>query len=93
MNEAVPVGQRKNSLSHRSIAIYGAGGFGREVAWLALSCPAINVVCFIDDSPGVAGKLIHGIPVIDLEKIVTLFPTVEVFSGIGSPRIRQITMS
>jgi len=36
------------------LAIYGAGGFGREVAWLAQSIMTsghgLEVVCFIDDN-------------------------------------------
>jgi len=34
------------------IAIYGAGGFGREVAWLSKSCSGtFEMVCFVDDNP------------------------------------------
>jgi hypothetical protein len=35
------------------IIIYGASGFGREVAWLAESCD-VQVACFVDDDAGKA---------------------------------------
>ena len=45
----------------QKIAIYGGGGFAREVAWLVQSCSApghsYEVICFIDDAPESRGKV------------------------------------
>ena len=37
--------------------IFGCGGFGREVAWLARSDPAArhHPLCFVDDAPASRG--------------------------------------
>ncbi|HTR55147.1 MAG TPA: acetyltransferase [Kofleriaceae bacterium] len=69
------------------IAVYGAGGFGREVAWLAEQCER-EVHCFIDDAPKV-GSLLGGIPVITLDALRASKQEVEVALGIGSPSARQ----
>ena len=81
----------------RRVAVYGAGGFGREVAWLIQSCNEANpgsyeVVCFIDDREGAHGEVINGIPVMDLSTARARFPGVRVVSGIGSPQVRQKVM-
>lgn len=68
------------------IAIYGAGGFGREVAWLAESCGR-EVAFFIDDHPSTAA--INDIPVIDLQTLAAEHRDVEVALGIGSPASRE----
>ena len=77
----------------RQIAVYGAGGFAREVAWLVQSCKqddeAYQVVCFIDDNESLYGTLLHGIPVIGLEAARQRFPQARVVGGIGTPRTRQ----
>ena len=52
----------------KQIAIYGAGGFAREVAWLAETCDGdCQVVCFVDDNPALVGKPVNDIPVMSLE--------------------------
>jgi sugar O-acyltransferase (sialic acid O-acetyltransferase NeuD family) len=45
----------------RKIGIFGAGGFGREVAWLCSRLPDIKVEAFVTDDP--AADSIHEIPV------------------------------
>lgn len=58
----------------KQIAIYGAGGFAREVAWLAESCEDDHrVVCFVDDNPALFGKLLNNIPVMSLEEAAGRF--------------------
>jgi sugar O-acyltransferase (sialic acid O-acetyltransferase NeuD family) len=77
----------------KQIAIYGAGGFGREVAWLAETCDCgFEVVCFADDDPSAAGKELNGIPVVDFESLKKQFPGIGVVPAIGSPLARQKTM-
>jgi sugar O-acyltransferase (sialic acid O-acetyltransferase NeuD family) len=78
------------------IAIYGAGGFGREVAWLAQSCSSrqaqYEVVCFVDDDNEMSGSVINDIPVITLEGTRVRYPDARLVSGIGSPQTRQLLM-
>ncbi len=78
------------------IAIYGAGGFGREAAWLAESCALegdrVEVACFIDDDPALRGVSLNGIPVYGLEEARERFPEALVIGGTGNPQIRQRLM-
>ena len=77
----------------KKIAIYGAGGFGREVAWLAESCnDEYDVLCFVDDDPSGKGKTINDIPVIDFKELEQRFPGIAVVAAIGSPFTRQTVM-
>ena len=79
-----------------NLAIYGAGGFAREVAWLAESCDGsqgnYKVVCFVDDDQSLWESVLNGVPVLGLDMACEQFPGISVVSGIGSPRIRQATM-
>jgi sugar O-acyltransferase (sialic acid O-acetyltransferase NeuD family) len=75
----------------KTIAIYGAGGFAREVAWLAESCEQ-RVVCFVEDNPALVGKKVNGIPVLSLEEAVGRFTGAGIVSGIGSPKAREMVM-
>lgn len=76
------------------IAIYGGGGFAREVAWLVESCHTpetpYSVACFIDDNPALHGQSINGIPVFSLEEVSQRYSRVRVLAAIGAPRTRQI---
>ena len=78
------------------IAIYGAGGFAKEVAWLVETCNEDNkqfeVVCFIDDNPEKEGKKSNGYSVLNLKTAQELFPHAKVVIGVGSPRTRQAIM-
>lgn len=52
------------------LAIYGAGGFAREVAWLVSALPHYAVFCYIeDDTP--AERFLKGKPVLTLEQVST----------------------
>lgn len=74
----------------KQIAIYGAGGFGREMAWLAEACGgAFEVVCFADDDLSMAGRKLNGIPVVNFESLKEKFPSIGVVPAIGSPIVRQ----
>jgi len=78
------------------IAIYGASGFGREVAWLAEACSAkdlpLSVVCFIDDDTSKHGKCHNDIPVMGLEEARKRHPEAFVVSGVGGPSVRARLM-
>jgi len=80
----------------KEIAVYGAGGFAREVAWLVQSISELNenykMVCFIDDNEKNQGQIINGIPVMRLLQAREKFPEASMIGGIGSPKTRQILM-
>jgi sugar O-acyltransferase (sialic acid O-acetyltransferase NeuD family) len=71
------------------IAIYGASGFGREVAWLVEACEGLEAVCFIDDDEAKIGRELNGVPVMGLRQAKSVFPSARVVSGIGVPKIRE----
>jgi sugar O-acyltransferase (sialic acid O-acetyltransferase NeuD family) len=81
----------------KQIAVYGAGGFAREVAWLVQSCNVTNtknyeVVCFIDDDTSKQGTRLNDIPVLNLEQARNHYPHASVVGGIGSPHSREKVM-
>jgi sugar O-acyltransferase (sialic acid O-acetyltransferase NeuD family) len=75
------------------IAVYGAGGFGREVAWLASACTIgtdpCQPVCFIDDSPSHRGLTINKLPVMGLDEARQSFPDAWATLAVGSPQVRE----
>ena len=77
----------------QEIAIYGAGGFAREVAWLIESCSQAEelykIVCFIDDTPEHQGKIVNGIPVMSLEEAHERFSSAHVVAAVGNPKSRE----
>ena len=74
--------------------VYGASGFGREVAWLVECClGAGHVCCFIDDDVQKQGSLLNEIPILSLENAASDHPQAKVVSGIGNPKIREIIMN
>jgi len=84
-------------MSPTQIAIYGAGGFAREVAWLVQSCNAeeadlYQLVCFVDDNQDAHGLILNDIPVMGLEDAHLRFPDAKIVGGVGSPRTRQRLM-
>ena len=79
------------------IVIYGAGGFAREVAWLAESLndsmQKTQVVCFVDDDVANHGKVLNTIPVMGLENAFQAFPDAKIVGGIGAPKVRETVMA
>ena len=77
----------------KKIALYGGGGFGREVAWLIQSCGSLDssfeVACFIDDDTSKRGTEINGFVVMDLEKARRVFPEAYIVCVVGNPQTRQ----
>lgn len=73
-------------------AIYGAGGFAREVAWLAEECASggtpVTVCCFIDDAEFTPGKMLNDIPVMSLDETRSRFPDALIVAGIGDCKAR-----
>ena len=71
----------------KQLAIYGAGGFGREVAWLIESCnrkkTKYEIVCFIDDDISLHGKVLNGIRVLGLDEAKKEYPSIHLVRGLG----------
>lgn len=84
-------------MPNEKVAIYGASGFGREVAWLTEAYAAVDthiaVVCFIDDDLNKQGMTLNDIPVMGLEEARTRYPDALVVSGVGDPSIREELMN
>ena len=78
-------------MTQRQLVIYGAGGFAREVAWLAQSLD-FHVVCFIDDNESRWNSILNNIPVHGLDEARQRFPDANIIGGIGDPRVREIVM-
>lgn len=76
------------------IAVYGAGGFARETAWLVQSCneelKQYEVVCFADDNEALYGTIINGIPVMSIEDTFFQYPGAKIVTAVGVPKTRQI---
>lgn len=85
------------TLKRTQVAVYGAGGFGREVAWLTEQCSTSDhlyeVVNFIEDDAELYGRTINGIAVLGLTETKDRFPDALVAAGIGSPQVRQAVMT
>ena len=83
-------------MQSRQIAIYGGGGFAREVAWLVEACNVdrerYHVVCFVDDNAANHGRLLNGIPVTGLLEARDRFPEARVVGAVGTPKTRQLLM-
>jgi sugar O-acyltransferase (sialic acid O-acetyltransferase NeuD family) len=78
----------------QKVAVYGGGGFAREVAWLVESVedPRAEVVCFIDDNIDRTGLKLNDIPIMSLEDAKSSYPDAKVVGGIGSPEVREKVM-
>ena len=81
-------------MNPQKVAVYGGGGFAREVAWLVESIqdPVAEVVCFIDDNEDLAGEMLNDIPIMGLEEAKASYPDAKVVGGIGSPEVRERVM-
>ena len=78
------------------IAIYGAGGFARTVAWHVRACnrqeQKYKIVCLISDVPNEHGKIIHEIPVLSFEEAFERYPLARVVRAIGNPKASESIM-
>ena len=77
----------------KPVAIYGAGGFAREVAWLVERCNQAGgnweLRCFIDDDETLHGRRLNGHVVMGLDEACHRFPDAQVVVAVGAPRTRQ----
>jgi sugar O-acyltransferase (sialic acid O-acetyltransferase NeuD family) len=79
----------------KDIVIIGAGGFGREVAWLIEDINKLkeqwNIIGFVDDNSDIQGKEINGYRVVgDINWLVN--QKLYVVSAIGDPLIKKKIM-
>jgi len=78
------------------LAIYGAGGFGREVAWLADACNSIEkkfeILCFIDDDKNAPASL-NDIPVVNLDELAESHASAQIIAAVGTPCTRELLVS
>ena len=70
------------------VAVYGGGGFAREVAWLAEAC-GCQVVCFIDDDASKIGRTLNEIRVMSIDEAAAVHKDAYVAAAIGSPKTRE----
>ena len=79
-----------------NVLVYGGGGFSREVAWLIQSIENANqqyrFVGFVDDDVLLHNKFLNDYPVMSLEQAYAQHPEAYIVSGIGNPKLRQLTM-
>lgn len=74
----------------KGIYIFGASGFGREVAWLIEENRDYEILGFIDDNPNVLGTIINGYKVLgDSNYLLSKNEPVNVVVAIGRPLIRK----
>jgi sugar O-acyltransferase (sialic acid O-acetyltransferase NeuD family) len=80
-------------MAAEQIAIYGAGDFGQEIAWLVEECrnggASCEVVCFIDDDRAKQGTRVSDVSVMALAEARRSFPEARVVSAVGDPRVRE----
>ncbi len=75
----------------KSVVIVGAGGFGREVAWVAGRMqPALRVVGFCDDDPSrAAGVTVHAPYLGTVAEALQQFSDAGFFCAIGDNMVRR----
>ena len=77
----------------KDLIIFGAGGFGREVAWAVERInnvtPSWNLLGFMDDDDSVQGTKINGYPVLGKTGDVCGYPDVCFVVAVGSSKTRE----
>ena len=77
----------------KDLIIYGAGGFGREVAWLVERInkisPTWNILGFIDGDESIQGTTINGYPVLGRDDNVRDYPDAYYVIAVGASRTRE----
>jgi len=75
-------------MKKNKVLIYGSGGFGRAVAWLAHDAD-YDVLAFIDDDSSRWGQQVNGIPVISIDEAAQKYIDVPVTIAIAHPSTRK----
>jgi sugar O-acyltransferase (sialic acid O-acetyltransferase NeuD family) len=76
-------------MNNVQIAVYGAGGFAREVTWLIERSYGNGIVkCYVDDNK--FQHTLKGIPVLTFNEVLESHPGIEIALGIGAPATRKM---
>src|ERR1700722_11378742 len=79
----------------RELLIFGAGGFGREVASWAGRAQwqdrGFTVVAFVDDAA--TAPELNGRPVLTLAQAAQRFPDAVVLATVGNPKTRELLIA
>ncbi len=77
----------------KDLIIFGASGFGREVAWLVERInkvtPTWNLLGFMDDNEDIQGTTINGYKVLGGTDSVEEYPEAFFVCAVGSSRVRE----
>lgn len=77
----------------KDLIIFGASGFGREVAWLVERINAVNptwnMLGFMDDSDDIQDSKINGYKVLGKSEDVGEYPEASFVCAIGSSKVRE----
>ena len=77
----------------KDLIIFGASGFGREVAWLAERInqvePTWNILGFLDDDDTIQGTSINGYPVLGKTNDAVNFSNAYYVCAVGASRVRE----
>ncbi len=77
----------------KDLIIFGASGFGREVAWAAERQnkikPTWNILGFMDDDESIQGTVINGYKVLGRAEEVQCYPDAYFVCAVGSARTRE----
>lgn len=83
----------KDGNSLKKLIIFGAGGFGREVAWLAekinIATPTWNILGFIDDTKELQGKTVGGYPILGMSESIVDYADAYFVCAVGSAKVRK----
>lgn len=74
------------------VVVFGAGGFGREVAWLISEINRVekrfDLLGFVDDNPAIKGQVLNGYPVLGGMEYLKDKPGLGVVLALGDPAVR-----
>jgi sugar O-acyltransferase (sialic acid O-acetyltransferase NeuD family) len=76
----------------RDLIIVGAGGFSKEVAWLAQEIGKFKILGILDDKLA-PGSQVAGIAVLGTIQKAQDYPNAEFIVAIGTPRTRQFVVN
>ncbi len=81
----------------KDLIIFGASGFGREVAWAVERQnkvnPTWNLLGFMDDNDEIQGMEINGLKVLGKTRDVSNYPDVFFVCAVGASRVREKIVS
>ena len=77
----------------KDLIIFGASGFGREVAWLVERIneikPTWNLIGFIDDDESIQERVINGYKVLGKTSDIKRFTDTYIVCAVGSSKVRK----